>query len=206
MTELVIDADIWGLNEDPKLTNDIGYFGNDKRYEFNNKAYGVWYHILKLVKENPCEYEICEEWKDYNNFYEWYEANYYSVDGEKMDLLKDIFDPYNKEYCPKMCIFVPYRITRLLKGSVSKTDLPVGVGRRKDTDMYYSTCAVIKNGKKTTIRHSGFKTPAEAYKQYLKDRKQYISDVAEAYRYDIPEKLYYALLDWEIDSQWKKAI
>ena len=72
--------------------------------------------------------------------------------------------------------------------------------------MYYSTCAVIRNGKKTTIRHSGFKTPAEAYKQYLKDRKQYISDVAEAYRYDIPEKLYYALLDWEIDSQWKKAI
>ena len=199
MDNLLLDEEIWGLNRDAKFTNGIGYFGNDKRYEFNNKAYGVWYHMLRLVKNDPDNNAICEEWKDYNNFLEWYDKNYYSVDDEKMDLLKDIFDRNNKLFSPDTCVFVPYRITRLLKGKTSKTDLPVGVGKKKNSDMYYSTCSVIKQGKKTTIRHSGFNSPDEAFKQYLKDRKQYIRDVADAYRYDIPEKLYYAIIDWEIN-------
>lgn len=199
MVNLLLDEEIWGLNKDAKFTNGIGYFGNDKRYEFNNKAYGVWYHMLRLVKNDPDNNAICEEWKDYNNFLEWYDKNYYSVDDEKMDLLKDIFDRNNKLFSPDTCVFVPYRITRLLKGKTSKTDLPVGVGKKKNSDMYYSTCSVIKQGKKTTIRHSGFNSPDEAFKQYLKDRKQYIRDVADAYRYDIPEKLYYAIIDWEIN-------
>lgn len=103
-------------------------------------------------------------------------------------------------YSPETCVFVPYRITRLLKGTVSKTNLPVGVGKKKNSDMYYSTCSVIRHGKKTTIRHSGFHSPEEAFEQYKKDRKQYIKDVAESYRYDIPEKLYYAIIEWEIDK------
>ena len=199
MVNLLLDEEIWGLNKDAKFTNGIGYFSNDKRYEFNNKAYGVWYHMLKLVKNDPDNNAICEEWKDYNNFLEWYDKNYYSLDDEKMDLLKDIFDRNNKLFSPDTCVFVPYRITRLLKGKPSKTDLPVGVGKKKNSDMYYSTCSVIKHGKKTTFRHSGFNSPDEAFMQYLKDRKQYIRDVADAYRYDIPEKLYYAIIDWEIN-------
>lgn len=205
MLDLFLDSDIWGLNKDVKYTNGIGYIGNDKSYEFNNKAYNVWYYMLKQVKEHPEKNTICEEWKDYNNFLEWYDKNFYSVDGEKMDLLKDIFDRDNIMYCPDQCVFAPYRITRLLKGTISKTNLPVGVGKRKSSDTYYSTCAVIKGGKKTTVRHSGFKNPSEAFQQYLKDRKQYIEDVAEAYRFDIPEKLYYAILEWEIEEQWQKV-
>lgn len=202
MTNILLDDDIWGLNKDARLTNGIGYFGNDKRYEFDNKAYGVWYHILRKVKNDPDNNKICEEWKDYNNFLEWYDKNYYSVDGEKMELVKDFFDKENKLYSPDTCIFVPYRIIRLLQGSKanSNTKLPTGVGKKKNSDTYYSTCAIIKNGKKTTIRHSGFNTPKEAYKQYVKDRKKYIKDVSEAYRYDIPEKLYYAIIDWEIET------
>ncbi len=198
--DLLLDNEIWGLNRDARLTNGIGYFGNDKRYEFNNKAYNVWYHILRQIKNDPENNSICEEWKDYNNFLEWYDKNYYSVEDEKMDLLKDIFDRNNQMYSPETCVFVPYRITRLLKGTASKTNLPVGVGKKKNSDMYYSTCSVIRNGKKTTVRHSGFHSPEEAFEQYKKDRKQYIKDVAESYRYDIPEKLYYAIIEWEIDK------
>lgn len=201
--DLLLDSEIWGLNRDAKLTNGIGYFGNDRRYEFNNKAYGTWYYILGQVKKYPERNAICEEWKDYNNFLEWYDKNFYTVDKEKMDLLKDILDRDNIIYCPEKCIFVPYRITRLLKGTASKTNLPVGVGKKKNSDMYYSTCSVIRCGKKTTVRHSGFNSPQEAFEQYKKDRKKYIRDVAESYIYDIPEKLYFAMLDWEIDSQWE---
>ena len=153
MVNLLLDEEIWGLNKDAKFTNGIGYFSNDKRYEFNNKAYGVWYHMLRLVKNDPDNNSICEEWKDYNNFLEWYDKNYYSVDDEKMDLLKDIFDRNNKLFSPDTCVFVPYRITRLLKGKTSKTDLPVGVGKKKNSDMYYSTCSVIKHGKKRGFWH-----------------------------------------------------
>lgn len=198
--DLLLDNEIWGLNKDARLTNGIGYFGNDKRYEFNNKAYNVWYHILRQVKNDPENNSICEEWKDYNNFLEWYNKNYYSVEDEKMDLLKDIFDKNNQMYSPETCVFVPYRITRLLKGTASKTNLPVGVGKKKNSDMYYSTCSVIRHSKKTTVRHSGFHSPEEAFEQYKKDRKQYIKDVADSYRYDIPEKLYYAIIEWEIDK------
>lgn len=205
MSDILLDDSLWGLDKDAKFTNRVGYFGNDKRYEFNSKAYNVWYYMLKQVNERPEDNEICEEWKDYNNFLEWYEKNHYSVDGEKMDLLKDIFDKNNKMYCPEMCVFAPYRITRLLKGTVSKTDLPVGVGRKKGANTYYSTCAVIKYGKKTTVRHSGFHSPEEAFRQYKRDRIDYIRSVAEAYRYDIPDKLYYAIIDWEIDEQWRKV-
>ena len=57
--DLLLDNEIWGLNKDARLTNGIGYFGNDKRYEFNNKAYNVWYHILRQIKNDPENNSIC---------------------------------------------------------------------------------------------------------------------------------------------------
>ena len=202
--DFALDMTIWNINKDEqdKKIHGVGYMDDSGRYEFNNKAYLVWYHMLQLAKDKPDENIICDEWKNYNNFYEWYIKNYYTVGKEKMDLKKNIFDKHNKVFSPQHCIFVPYRIAVLLReNKTNDREYPVGVGKRKGANTYYSSCSIVKNGKKTTKTRNGFATVEEAYNQYKNDRLEYIHNVAEAYMYDIPERLYEALMNWEIDSR-----
>ena len=82
--------------------------------------------------------------------------------------------------------------------NLSKTDLPRGVGFRKTTGTYYSTCYMQIDGKNTTKRRSGFTTPEEAFASYKDDKERYIKKVAKEYATKIPRSLYRALLHYEV--------
>lgn len=61
--------------------------------------------------ENPC-YEGTFMWdgwlKHRKVFFSWLDANYYEVDGEQMDIDKDILQYGNKQYHPDLCLIVPH--------------------------------------------------------------------------------------------------
>lgn len=62
-------------------------------------------------EENP-RYKgtfMWEGWLKYKTktFFVWLDNNYYEVDGEQMDVDKDILQYGNKQYHPDLCLIVP---------------------------------------------------------------------------------------------------
>jgi hypothetical protein len=80
----------------------IGYFGFGKYKPYINgkktNCYNTWHSIFtrcysqKVHEKYPTykDCQVCEEWLNFQNFSEWYDRNYYEIDGEKMCLDKDI--------------------------------------------------------------------------------------------------------------------
>ena len=67
-----------------------------------NRCYSDKYHKIKPTYKN-CS--VCNEWKNFQNFAEWYIENY-PTDGKKYELDKDVKFPGNKIYSPEKCKFV----------------------------------------------------------------------------------------------------
>lgn len=187
----------------------IGYIGEGNyKTKINNKAthqYRKWKHMLdrcynEKIKERLPTYKDCsvaEEWLNFQNFAAWYDENYYEVEGEKMELDKDILFKGNKLYSPDTCLFVPERVNMLFtKCNQSRGKLPIGVDWRKTNKKYRSRYS-NKEGKEVHIGY--FDTPEEAFVAYKSKKEKVIKEVAAKYRYIIPSKLYTALMEYEVD-------
>ena len=95
---------------------DYKVYGNGKVL----KRYTTWHGIIercysKRYKEKKNSYEgmtVCKEWLNYQNFSKWYDENYYEVEGERVELDKDILIRGNKIYSPDTCVFVPSSINK----------------------------------------------------------------------------------------------
>lgn len=173
----------------------------------NNKqtiAYMAWYAMLqrcydiKLHKKEPTYVEctVCEEWLNYQNFAKWYYENIYIIKGEKLGLDKDILVKGNKIYSPKTCILVPQCINSLFTKADSKRgDYPIGVYLRKSSNKYESLC---HNGEKQVYLGS-FETPNQAFNTYKIFKEEFIKEIAEKYKSEIPEALYNALYVYEVE-------
>ena len=140
---------------------------------------------------------VCEEWHNYQNFAKWYEENYYEVDGERMELDKDILVKGNKIYSPTTCVFVSQRINKLiLKRENARGETPMGVFKGEGSVSFESYC---KTGGKVKVRLGSFNTSEEAFQAYKEFKEQYIKQVAEEYKDKIPTKLYNALRNWKVE-------
>jgi hypothetical protein len=186
-----------------------GFLGEGKyKPKVNGKAsyqYEVWNPMLKRCcsekfKEKYTTYKDCaiaEEWLNFQNFAKWYDENYYNVDGERMNLDKDILVKGNKLYSPETCVFVPIRINNLfLKRDKVRGDLPIGVIRVKNTEKYDANCI---NSKGKIIHLKRHNTPEDAFRVYKEFKEQVIKEVAEEYKDKIPTKLYNALLNYQVE-------
>ncbi len=203
-----LENDLWGLNEEKSKKYNVAYNTSTDKKVYNSKEYHAWSYMLRLVYEDNERFRqkrkgrditICNEWLDFANFNEWFGENYYTVGNETMDLCRNLLNQDNNEFTPEECIFVPRRIMQLITPkNLSKSGLPRGVGYRKLSNTYYSTCYIQKDGKPTTIRHSGFKTAEEAFAQYKKDKEDYIKYVAKEYASKIPRNVYRALMRFEV--------
>jgi hypothetical protein len=141
---------------------------------------------------------VCEEWHDFQNFGDWYDENYYEIENEQMHLDKDILIKGNKVYSPDTCIFTPRRINVLFVKKGSKNNnLPIGVvfNNRKNKK-YVARCG---NGEGKTVSINSFYTPEEAFYCYKKFKELLIRDVANEYKHKIPEKLYNAMITYEVE-------
>ena len=189
-----------------KRYRDVGYIGEGKyKPTKDNKhieSYDIWNSMLqrcydeKRRKSYPT-YEnckVCDEWHNFQNFAEWYEKNYYEIEGEKMHLDKDILFKGNKIYSPKTCIFVPEKINYLFtKSDKARGDLPIGV--RYCGNKYQARC----NNHGESIHLGSYNTIEDAFQIYKEYKENVIKQVADEYKGLIPQKLYMTMYKYKVE-------
>lgn len=186
----------------------IGYLGKGKYKTKENgkhtKCYDAWKNMLQRCYDNKYKEKyptykgckVCEEWHNFQNFASWYNDNYYEIPNDFMCLDKDILFKGNKIYSPETCVFVSNEINSLFtKCNKSRGDLPIGVYYFKSDDVYVSRCSF---GNK--LKHLGrFDTPQEAFQVYKEYKEKYIKQLANKYKEYIPQKLYEAMYNYEVE-------
>lgn len=187
----------------------IGYNGEGiYKPKIKNKItnqYQLWRNmIVRCYDENHHKkypsYKNCtvaEGWHNFQNFAKWYDENYYEVDGEEIQLDKDILIKNNKIYSPKTCIFVTRKINNLfIKRKRNRGKYPIGVHYDKSSGKFKAQYNDINNNR----RHLGlFNTPEEAFKVYKIFKEALIRDIADEYKDKIPNNLYNALISYKIE-------
>lgn len=169
-----------------------------------SKCYGTWENILKRCysqsvhskHETYIDCEIVDEWLNLQVFAQWFEDNYYEVEGQRMDLDKDILIKGNKLYSPETCVFVPHEINVLfVKNKKSRGKLPVGVTLEHKTQKFISRLNVGKE----RIYLGLYDTPQEAFEIYKHSKEQYIKNMADKYKEHIPKKLYETMYNYKVE-------
>lgn len=185
-----------------------GYLGVGKYSPSSEtREYKLWKNMLERVYCLNVRYtrlsykdvEVCEEWHNFQNFAEWCETqkffNAKDNKGKPYQLDKDIITKGNKIYSPDTCCFVPQEINTLfIFGKSRRGEFAVGVGKENSK---YKAC-IRKNGE--TIYLGVFETPHKAFECYKKVKESHIKEVAEIWKDRIDEKVYKALLTWEIEE------
>lgn len=186
----------------------IGYLG-DGPYgagKKNRKVYLIWMDILircYSMNDNQQCYEECsvvEEWHNYQAFAKWYYENNYNVSGENLHIDKDLLYFNNKIYGPDTCLLVPERINYLvIRHAPQRGEYPIGVRKCRNSSVFEARCRTC-NGKETI---GFFNTPDEAFNAYKKRKEEFIREVANEYKDKIPDKVYQALLRYEVIDDTK---
>lgn len=184
----------------------VGYLG-EGQYKAsinrrNTKIYEMWENMLKRCyainrgKRSVTYYDcsVNEEWHNFQNFAQWYEDNYYEIEGQKMCLDKDIKYKGNRVYSAKNCLIVPERINILFKTNRSQRGSePIGVHYHRGE--YVARCNTL-NGR---IQIGTYSNPKTAFQSYKKFKEKYIKQVADEYKHLIPKELYDAMYRYEIE-------
>lgn len=194
-----------------KRTYGYGYLGEGKYKARKNKKptriYDTWNSMLqrcydpKYKEKHPTYIDciVCEEWHNFQNFSEWYEENYYEIEGEVMNLDKDILVKNNKIYSPDTCVFVPQSINSLfIKRDIDRGNLPIGVHYDKQHKKYKAQCSIGLGKQKNLGRYD---TQEEAFKVYKAFKEAHIKKIADDYLEFIPSNLYQAMINYEIEIE-----
>ena len=190
----------------------VGYLGEGKYKCKENgnltRVYQIWNSMLKRCydekrhKKQPT-YIDCEVSKDFHNFQnfgEWDKENYYRVKDEKMCLDKDILYKHNKIYSPDTCIYVPQTINNLfVKNDKNRGESVIGTSPFKGK--YMVRCQMInpKTSKSKNEYLGYYDTQEKAFKIYKYYKEKNIKMVADYYKEQIPDKLYDALYNYEVE-------
>ena len=192
-----------------KRTFSKGYIGEGKyKSRENGKktiVYTMWQSMLYRCYDEDTHKKhstyigcTCEAFHCFQDFGKWFEENYYECKGEVMCLDKDILIKGNKIYSPNTCVFVPQSINKLFeKANKSRGELPLGVSYDKKNKKYLAQCSV--KGKQTNLGR--YDTPEEAFQVYKQFKENVIKQVADEYKDSIPEKLYNAMYEYEVEIE-----
>ena len=184
----------------------VGYLGVGA-YSCTKKihAYNLWNSLLKRVydgkRESYSNVRVCKSWHNFQNFASWCESqpffNTKDDNGKNYHLDKDILSPKDsKVYSPETCCFVPQEINKLvMQRDKSRGKYPVGVYYSKKDNRYTAQYSV---GKSTARFIGNFMTPEEAFQAYKEAKELFIIEKAEEWRGRIEDRVYLALLDYNI--------
>ena len=164
----------------------------------NPMAYNKYRAMLDrcygIQKGNNIVYQgcqVCNEWNNFENFLAWFTDNYYSIDGDNMDLDKDILGN-GKLYSPDTCVFIPHKLnSQFARRGKSNKDLPMGVTwhKRYNGSMRYRVVALPHNQLFDDVDEA-----ERAYKEYVSNQYR---DFAITYKDIIPSRLYDRLINFE---------
>lgn len=188
----------------------VGAIGNKYQSSTNgkcNKEYILWIHMLqrcfdKKFKERCPSYQnvtCCEEWLNYENFYEWIhsQSNFDKwYEGKRWALDKDILNKGNKIYSPNTCCLVSQNINCLFtKRDASRGDLPIGVSKHRNK--YRASFYISDKHISGLVKD----TPEEAFLDYKQHKENAIKQIAkeEYEKGNITKKCYDAIMRYEVE-------
>lgn len=195
-----------------KKYNRYGYVGSESKNVKKDKAYSYWLHMIRRTCDIDFKNEhrnlaykdcdVCDEWLNYSNFKKWFDKNYYECPfGGKMCLDKDILHKGNKIYSPENCCFVPNNINvAFLKQKYHKNkNIPIGSKQIKlKNGKFKYIVRVTEHGKE---HHVGvFYSKQEAFMAYKEEKERYLKELAELYKPYIPQRVYKAMIDYEVED------
>ena len=179
----------------------IGYHGYEG-VDCRSESYLRWHDMInrcyndKFHERNP-QYKgctVCEEWLNYSNFKVWYDRN--KIKGMSLDLDKDILFKGNKEYSPATVVFVPHEINTLFVNcKKNRGDYPVGVHFDEKENKYRAGMSFMGE----RIRLGRFDSVESAFVRYKEYKEDFIKDIAEQYKDEIPDKVYQAMMNWVVE-------
>lgn len=146
--------------------------------------------------------KVCEEWNDYSMFSQWYWINIYGSEQFRLELDKDLFSKGEKLYSPDTCCFLPKSINLILASCTSRNKLLPGILHTK------SNTFMVQVNHGSIVRKQTFKTEHEAFLFYKDEKEKNIKIVAEAYKFLLPQKIYDALIGYEVNAnrgEWQEG-
>lgn len=188
-----------------KFTRGVGYNSKGRhKHLVDGKythVYGVWQGMIRrcydsklhIVQPTYIDCSVVESWKDFQNFADWFEKQPYNDVGYHLD--KDILIKDNKVYGPKTCVFIPQQINNLFtNGSNVKGKYPTGVTITRHGN-FKARVGLITGERKYL---GTFNTAQEAYNAYKIAKEMNVKAVANFWKDKIDEKVYNALMNWEL--------
>lgn len=159
-----------------------------------NACYEIWHSILqrtvddkyKLLHKAYKDASICDEWLLLSNFKIWFDEHY--VEGYCID--KDLLGLKSKVYSPDTCCFLPAEINAAITREKIERELPIGVMQHKDK--FKAVCR---------LKYLGiFDTVEDAKNAYLKEKKRYITELANKWKDKIEPRAYNALVSLDVEN------
>lgn len=182
-----------GIGKYKTSVNNIGYKHAKAWIGLLERCYSIKFHE-KYKTYIGCS--VDENWHNFQNFAKWFEKNYNPETMQGWHLDKDILVKGNKIYSPETCCFVPNEINVLFSLKYSKRgEYPIGVSLIRRSNKY--SAVIHKDGKSKRI--GTFNTPKEAFQAYKTTKEAYIKEVADKWKDKISDKVYDAMINWEIE-------
>jgi hypothetical protein len=186
--------------------------GNKVDLTQSKREYQTWLDMLRRCydhnfhsdKPTYAECEVCEEWTNYENFYDWmiHQDNYNQWKSNlNFRLDKDILFKHNKIYSPNTCCLVPKDVNSLFtKADGERGIYPIGVSEHyKNSGTYMARCnnpLLHRN-----IQIGVYATPYDAFMAYKKYKEDIIRSVAQK-EYDqqnIIKSCYNAMMNYQVE-------
>ena len=158
----------------------------------------AWRQMLRRghsenFKEKSRSYEgvsVCEEWRVFSNFEEWWNNHY--VEGWHLD--KDILIKGNKVYSPETCCFVPPQINTLFtQRTRDRGKYPIGVSMVRGR----IRANVNRYGKNVSL--GAFDTPEKAFNAYKIAKEAHIKEVADKWKDQLEPRVYEAMYNYKVE-------
>lgn len=186
--------------------------------EYENKASSHAYKIYDAITKRCGDtvndknvrncYNESTMWKGWidnpREFVKWYLEHYYEVDGEEMDVDKDLFGDGSGMYAPQFCCILPKGLNTLLanskkhykEGQTPENTLPLGVQYNSKTNKYHTE--ITFTGTERAIPLSEWDTPEDAFAEYKIMKQADILLVVAKYKEYIPDYIYDRFLKVEV--------
>jgi hypothetical protein len=143
------------------------------------RAGRIWYSMFKRCYSGIPQYssyigcEVSETWYNFQNFAEWYYANY----KEGFELDKDIKG--GRCYSAENCVFIPSDLNKaLILHKSSRGTCKIGVHKRIERKLPYQVCCNFGEG---VVLLGYFSSEDEAFCKYKEAKEGHVRALARTY-------------------------
>lgn len=142
---------------------------------------------------NYKDVSVCEEWKDFQVFADWFEqvsnGPYYH---EGWHLEKDLLSGDKKIYSPETCVFLPRLINQRLVVRTKNNGLPIGVVKQGNKLQVKFVCS---HEEFNMVKFFDLSDVELAGNAYIEQKSKYLKYLANIYKNQLDPRAYDALIN-----------